>query len=62
MSSEREERRHLLAWLDKSLMHADVDSLRFIACVAAVRVMNHDELERLTAVLKKDEVIQKDRL
>ena len=57
--TEIAERRHLRNWLDQSLIEMDLDALRFVACVAAIRVMNKDELD---AVLKHaDELLKKDK-
>ena len=42
---EISERRMLRNWLDQSLIEMDLDALRFTACVAALRVMNENELE-----------------
>jgi len=57
--TEIAERRHLRNWLDQSLIEMDLDALRFVACVAAIRVMNKDELD---AVQKHvDERLKKDK-
>lgn len=45
--SERVDRRGLLRWLDQSVMGATTEDLRFIACVAAIRIMTEDELDKL---------------
>jgi len=42
---EIRERRMLRRWLDESLIEMDLDALRFLACVAAIRVMNENELD-----------------
>ena len=56
--TEIAERRHLRAWLDQSLIEMDLDALRFVACVAAIRVMDEGELDgvqkHMNERLKKD--------
>jgi hypothetical protein len=52
MNKEMQERRQLLRWLDRSLLQLDLDGLRFIACVTAIRGMNEKELDLLIAHLK----------
>jgi len=40
------ERRRLCQELDKLCMNMDLDALRFIVCVAHIRIMTQEELER----------------
>jgi hypothetical protein len=56
--TEIAERRHLRNWLDQSLIEMDLDALRFVACVAAIRLMGEKELDAVVKHLnetKKDE-------
>jgi len=48
---EIHERRQLRRWLDDSLIEMDLDALRFVACVAAIRVMDEKELDAVQKVL-----------
>jgi hypothetical protein len=57
--AEIAERRHLRNWLDQSLIEMDTDALRFLACVAAIRVMNEGELDKLQKHM--DERLKKDK-
>ena len=51
--TEIEERKHLVKWLESSVMRMDLDSLRFTACVAALRTMSLSELDALAVSLDK---------
>lgn len=51
--TEIEERKHLVKWLESSVMRMDLDSLRFTACIAALRTMSLSELDALAAALDK---------
>ena len=48
---EIQERRMLRKWLNESLVEMDLFGLRFTACVAALCVMNENELDAVKKLL-----------
>lgn len=61
MSAEQTLRQRLHAQLDRALVDLDTDGLRFVLCVALVRGMTAEELERVPEAVARIKGAEKDR-